>query len=69
MSAVELSVEPLNTGGRDVATASDVSLAAGVVQTLVIVGGKTGGPTPRIMICDDATAARGGDSACTVFMH
>jgi hypothetical protein len=68
-SAVELSVEPLNTSGRDVATASNVSLAVGVVQTLVIVGGKTGGPTPRIMICDDAKAARGGDSACTVFMH
>jgi hypothetical protein len=69
VASVELSVQPLSMGGRDVATASNVSLAAGIVETMVIVGGKTGGPPPQIMICDDAAAARGSASACNEFKH
>jgi hypothetical protein len=69
MSGIELSVQPLNTAGRDVATASNVSLAAGAVQTFVIIGGKTGGAPAQIMMCDDAAAARGSASACNVFNH
>jgi hypothetical protein len=67
--SVELSVQPISTGGMDAATASNVSLAAGTVATLVIVGGDKGGPPPRIIVCDDAAAARGAASPCNVFSH
>jgi hypothetical protein len=69
LSGVELNVQPLNTSGRDVATASNVSLGKGAVETLVIIGGKTGGAAPQIMMCDDAAAAGGADSPCKVFSH
>jgi hypothetical protein len=69
LSGVELSVQPISTYGSDVATASNVSLAAGAVATLVIVGGKTGGPPPQIMMCDDIGAAQGAASPCNVFSH
>jgi hypothetical protein len=67
MVGVELNVQPLNVAGRDVATASNVSLSAGAVETLVVVGGKTGGAPAQIMMCDDAAAEGGAASACKVF--
>lgn len=69
MSGVELSVQPLSAGGSDAATASNVSLPAGAVDTLVIVGGKRGSTPARLMMCDDAAAARGEAQPCNVFSH
>lgn len=67
LSGVELSVQPLSAAGDDVATASNVTLGPGSVATLVVVGGNTGGAPVRIVICDDASAARGSASACKSF--
>jgi hypothetical protein len=67
LSGVELSEDPLSGGLNEAATASNVSLPGGSVATIAIVGGKTGGPPPNIMICDDVAAARGAASPCTVY--
>lgn len=67
LSGVELSAYPIVGDTTQPATASQVSLAAGIAATLVIVGGQDNGPPPQILICNDVGAAGGATSPCTLY--
>ena len=67
LSGAQLSAYPINGSYTASATASQVSLGAGIAATLVLVGGQNNGPPPQIMVCDDVGAARGAASPCMVY--
>jgi hypothetical protein len=60
-------VSVVATGGTtDLATVSDLSIAAGFVVTTAVIGGKTGGAAPAIIECFDDRPAVGLLSPCYV---
>jgi len=67
LSGVELSAYPVVGNTTQSATASQVSLGAGIAATLVIVGAADNGPPPQIVICNDVAAAGGAASPCTLY--
>lgn len=67
LSGAELSAYPIVGDSTQAATASQVSLAAGIAATIVLVGGADNGPPPQIMICNDVSAAAGAASPCTLY--
>ena len=67
-SSAELSAHPAGRVRADTATASNQALAGSVV-TVALVGGKTGGPAPHLLVCTgDGTQneSTGLYSACSV---
>jgi len=60
-------VSVVATGGTaDLATVSDLSITAGFVVTLAVIGGKTGGAAPALIECFDDRPAVGLLSPCFV---
>jgi hypothetical protein len=65
---VEVSAHPAITITSDLATASNQSLG-GSVATIALVGGKTGGPPPHLLVCtEDGTQneSSGLYAACSI---
>jgi hypothetical protein len=66
VSGVELSAQQVGATS-DLATATNVSLAAGTVYTIALVNGENGGPPPQFLVCKDAAEPVSGLTPCTLF--
>jgi hypothetical protein len=53
-------------GTTDRATASHLTIPAGVTVTMVLINGKSGGRLPQFMVCTDNAPPSGAKSACSV---
>lgn len=66
MSGALFSAHQSSVGTADLATATNVSLAAGSVTTMALISGRNSGPPPQFLVCTDNAPAVGSESACRV---